>query len=1005
MQRFTTFSLDEANQCVWLKQQRIPLQPKAFAVLAYLAGNPRRIVTKEELLDKIWPGVFVQEGVLKTSILSLRKALGDDPKSQKCIETAHRRGYRFIDTLLSTDSPKPLGSEAPFKLLGRESDLRRLDALLYKAREGERQVAFVTGEPGIGKSALIAHFLEAAGGAGSLRILRGQCIEHFGVREAYYPVFDALSCAAREVWMPDFVEILRTHAPTWLVELPALAPAQDRESLKRETLGATRDRMLREMTEAMETLAARTLLVFVLEDLHWSDVSTLDLISSIANRSTSARLMLIASYRPVEVVLSDHPVKSVKQSLRAHRLCTELQLELLRPRDVRDFLDCRFSPHRFPNDFAGLVQERTEGNPLYVTNILDYAVSRSLILQRDGAWELSFAARDFDLHAPESLTQMIERQIERLSPEEQSVLEVASVIGVSFAVPLITAVGAPEPESMEVCCDTLARRNLFVRAAGISELPGGQVGARYQFVHALYRDVFYKRLPPARRVRLHRVIGEWLESLHQDRLTEVASELALHFQEAHDFAKTVRYLQLVALRCASRQAFHEALEALNRGISVAATLPPSARLAAEFALSEHLGLVYRMMGKLMLAAAEFEKMYDQARQAGNAEGQLRALLWLASVSSWLDRTRCLQAIERINELCAGEIAPELRVNAQGQVAYWNLLFKGWHPSDYAASAAALDAARKGSNRAALALQSNRHSFFQSLTSQYRDAYASAEEGVRIAIEIENLMDYSVGHFFAAFALFHAGEWDSMRRVLRSATETATRNGHDFWVLLFGLLEAMLHLEAFSFESACAACATYLRRARELGHPLSVQISLVLLGKAQLGLGDLNAAQATFDEVIGWQERERILMDWIWRLPLQFSYVELCIARNNMGRAVRAADLFLSQTARTSEYTWIGLAHLARARVAALQNDSGRMRSELEEGLRATEARDAPIAAWRLHAFAARSGLADHMADAQKIVRGLAKGLADAPELLSCFLSAPDVAALQGLVRHASAKAP
>jgi DNA-binding winged helix-turn-helix (wHTH) protein len=733
LRRFSTFWLDAANQCIWLENQSVSLQPKAFAVLAYLSENSGRIVTKEELLEKVWPNVFVQEAVLKTCILSLRKALDDDPKKPRCIETVHRRGYRFIDKPLEARGVESSPSASPSmplglsRLLGRESDLKTLHTLFAKVGEGERQVVFITGEPGIGKSTLINHFLDSASQVTPTRILRGQCIEHFGAREAYYPVFDALARSARDAWIPHFVEVLRTHAPTWLVELPALASAQDRASLKQETVGATRDRMLREMTEAIETLAADTVVALVLEDLHWSDVSTLDLISSIANRSTRARLMIIGSYRPVEVALADHPVKAVKQGLRARGLCSELQLELLCRQDVGDFLNLRFSSNRFPGEFADLVHGHTEGNPLYLTNILDYAVSRSVVVQREGVWELSSAPGDFDLHAPESLTQIIERQIERLSPEEQTALEVASVIGVTFAIPLMGGIGGVEKESVEMSCDGLAKRNLFVRTAGISQLPSGDICARYQFMHALYREVFYKRLPPARKIRLHRTIGEWLESLYQARLSEVASELALHFQECHDFERAVRYLLLVAQRCASRHALREALEALTRGMNVAARLPEPIRLAAELALREEIGLVYRLMGQLVSSAAEFNQMFEQARHAGSAEGQLRALLWFASVSSWLNRTGCLAAIDKVRDLCTGQIDSRLRVNALGQVSYFNLLFRGWEEADFTASASALESARHGSDRPALALQCNRHSFFECLSSQYRKASRTAAE--------------------------------------------------------------------------------------------------------------------------------------------------------------------------------------------------------------------------------------------------------------------------------------
>jgi DNA-binding winged helix-turn-helix (wHTH) protein len=488
--------LDSANQCIWLKQQRIQLPPKAFSVLAYLADNPGRIVTKEELLEAVWPDTFVQEAVLKACILDIRKALDDDSRNPRSIATVHRRGYRFIDSPLEQVSEPSAGAGSAHAdagagltvgpgLLGRRSELKRMSLLLERVFAGKRQVAFVIGEPGIGKSTLVTYFLNRVAPPAKLRVLRGQCIEQFGAQEAYYPVFDALSRGAREAVIPEFLTVLRTYAPTWLMELPGVVSVQDREILKQETLGASRDRMLREMTEAIEILASETTLLMVLEDLHWSDLSTLDLISSIANRTESARLMLIATYRPVEAILADHPVKTLKQGLLARGVCSEIELESLDENAVREFLDLRFPKHRFPADFASLVHSHTEGNPLFMTNVLDYAVSREAIVRCEGGWELASAEGDFDLRVPEGLTKIIERQIARLTAEEQSALEVASVIGATFAVPVMPGFGFPETDSLEVCCEGLVERNLFIRAAGVSEFVPGNIGARYQFIHGL----------------------------------------------------------------------------------------------------------------------------------------------------------------------------------------------------------------------------------------------------------------------------------------------------------------------------------------------------------------------------------------------------------------------------------------------------------------------------------------------------------------------------------------
>ena len=360
-----------------------------------------------------------------------------------------------------------------------------MSLLLEGVFAGKRQVAFVTGDPGIGKSTLVSYFLNRVAPPGKLRILRGQCIEQFGAQEGYYPVFAALSRGAREAAIPEFLSVLRAYAPTWLMELPGVVSVQDREILKQETLGASRERMLREMTEAIEILASETPLVMVLEDLHWSDVSTLDLITSIANRTESARLMLIATYRPVDAILADHPVKTLKQGLLARGACSEIELESLDENAIREFLDLRFPKHRFATDFASLVHSHTEGNPLFVTNVLDYAVSREAIVHREGGWELASAEGDFDLRVPEGLTKIIERQIARLTAEEQSALEVASVIGATFAVPVMPGFGFPETDSLEVCCEGLVERNLFIRAAGVSEFVPGNIGARYQFIHGL----------------------------------------------------------------------------------------------------------------------------------------------------------------------------------------------------------------------------------------------------------------------------------------------------------------------------------------------------------------------------------------------------------------------------------------------------------------------------------------------------------------------------------------
>jgi len=295
---FDPFSLDLVNECLWRGSQGIKLRPKAFAVLNYLLERPGQLVTKEELLNAVWPETFVGEAVLKVTIRQLREALGDDPKSPRFIETAHRRGYRFIGKIAESGQTPASNQEvrsnkavlvsamraadSPQGVVGRDKALSRMRSWLEKMLGGERQIVFVTGEAGIGKTALVDMFARSLASDRNIRIGRGQCLEQYGTSEAYLPVLEAISRLCRE--QEQVVEVLRAHAPMWLLQLPSLLSASDREALNREVFGATRERMLREMGEALEALTADLPLVMMLEDLHWRDCSTLDLISYLAKQ-------------------------------------------------------------------------------------------------------------------------------------------------------------------------------------------------------------------------------------------------------------------------------------------------------------------------------------------------------------------------------------------------------------------------------------------------------------------------------------------------------------------------------------------------------------------------------------------------------------------------------------------------------------------------------------------------------------------------------------------------
>jgi DNA-binding winged helix-turn-helix (wHTH) protein len=366
--RFGPFRLDPENACLWHDAQMVGLKPKTFAVLHCLIAHAGQLVTKEALLAAVWPDIAIGDAVLKVCIGEIRKVLGDTAKTPQFIATVHRRGYRFIApaTAIEPIEPRPpqptmpmasafnlpISIQATASLVERESVLAALLTSFKQAGQGERQTVFVTGEPGIGKTAVVEAFLGQAATTPHVYIARGQCVEQFGAGEAYLPVLEALGQLCRRHDGQHLIALLRQQAPTWLVQMPWLLTAADRERLQQELLGATRERMLRELAEALDALTAERFLVLVLEDLHWSDYATLDLLALLARRRMPARLLVVGSYRPVEVIVHAHPLHAVKQDLQLHGHCTELALAPLSQAAVAASFVERFPGHRFPAALA-----------------------------------------------------------------------------------------------------------------------------------------------------------------------------------------------------------------------------------------------------------------------------------------------------------------------------------------------------------------------------------------------------------------------------------------------------------------------------------------------------------------------------------------------------------------------------------------------------------------------------------------------------------------------------
>jgi predicted ATPase/DNA-binding winged helix-turn-helix (wHTH) protein len=617
--------VDWTNACVWHGDAMVRLPPKACAVLRLLMEQAGQLVTKEALLEAIWPDTAVTEAVLTVCIGELRKALRESAQAPRFIQTVHRRGYRFIGHLPTVAALAPPASSPslPFPLsdppllVGREGVVAELRQWLAHVRQGSRQVVFLTGEPGIGKTTVVNAFVAQAAAEGDLWLARGQCIEHYGAGEAYLPVLEALGRLCREPAGAALLPVLEHQAPTWLAQMSALLSPTALEAVQRRVVGATPERMVREFAEAVEVLTTTTPLLLVLEDLHWSDYATLELVAYLARRQGPTRLLLIGTYRPVEVLLRGHPLQTVKQELVLHGQGVELPLELLTVAEVAQYLALRVAGGAdMPPSvrrLAQLLSQRTDGHPLLLVQVVEHILQSGVLGDEAGPWQVPAEAIAAVMEIPTSVRELIELQFERLSPEEQRVLESASAAGSACTAAAVAAGLDLALEAVEDCCASLAQRGQFLVASGLETWSDGTVTERYSWRHALYQEVVYARVPEGRRLRLHRRIGAREEAGYGAQVSERAAALAMHFERGQDYQRAVHYLHQAAGNAAQRHAPHEVTTLLTKGVELLTTLPETReRVQREVEMLIALGAA--LLVTKGYAAPEVAQTYTRAQQ-------------------------------------------------------------------------------------------------------------------------------------------------------------------------------------------------------------------------------------------------------------------------------------------------------------------------------------------------------------------------------------------------------
>ncbi len=548
-------------------------------------------------------------------------------------EPAERPSAAEVDAALSTLTvaatvPAIVAAPRPQRwTVGRVGERTELTAALAGTTAGAGEMVCVVGESGIGKTTLVDDFLACLAADGrACHVAIGRCSARLAEAEAYLPVLEALDSLLRGPGGPTAARYLRTLAPSWFAEL---GPAPRGGHPDDAAPAWTQTRLKRELIAFLTELSRRAPVVLFIDDIHWADLPTADLLAYLGRHCPGMRLLVIVTYRRDELLLVNHPFIPVQRDLQGRGVCRELILPLLGQTDVDRYLDLAFPGHEFPPDLGAAIHTRTGGNPLFVAELARFLRDRDVIARQADRWILTRPVAEAAVEMPESVRGLIWRKLDQLGIPERAFLAAGAIQGVEFDSAVLARALGEDPAHVEERLQELEQLHGLVRLVREHEFPNRTVSRRYGFVHAVYQDALASEVPPARRAAVSRSLADALLALQNGQPGLAAAELALLYEAGREFLRAAELFHAAAQNAARVFAHREAAGLARRGLGLLPGLPDSPNRAVQmFRLQMTLGLQLQITEGF--AAPEVESVYARAREgweASPAVGPPFPILW------------------------------------------------------------------------------------------------------------------------------------------------------------------------------------------------------------------------------------------------------------------------------------------------------------------------------------------------------------------------------------------
>ena len=888
------------------------------------------------------------------------------------------------------------------RFVGRAAELERLNALLEQAQRGLGSIALVTGESGIGKTALVSEFLRRTRERDPAMVLcRGRCVEQHGTGEPYLPLLDALGKLLLGKGGEPTSALLAKHAPTWWTYLGRRPPASSGfGEVPQQAPAAATERMLREMGDLIEAAAADDMLVAFLEDVQWADAATADTVRHLMNRIARQRIILIGTLRPGEIDAPAHPLRGFIADLRTHSLCREIALGPFGPADVAAYLRTFLAPNHLPSELAGQIYRRTAGHPFFVTSVVQLLCERGDVVRSSSGWVLARPLAETALDdAPPSVQALVRRRISSLDEADRRAVQYASVVGIEFQSAVLAAVLDVDLAALEERLDQLDKVRRLIDTLGEQELPEGGVETRYRFSQALYQEIAYGELVSQRRVQMHREVAQALRGIHGAQAPRLAASFAYHFERGRDFAAAIAYLVQAAENAEVLNAIEQAEQYLSHALILVGKLPPAEQSEQAMLLHEKCGRGHLLTSRFDQAAESFTRMLHIAREGAKPSQECQALSGLCQALFFSYRIEEM-AVRAAQALAAAERAGRSALRAEAMLLIVQIL---QHEGNLTECTSILEEmselARGCGHRRALAASLAYRGVIHYWQSEYLAAEERLTQALAIATELHDALVALVCLQFLGLARCNRGLMSQALAALTEGIELGRKSGDRFWLPRLASHVGFVHRELEDFDGAIAHDTEALQLSRECGVGPAEKGALLNLSLDYSRAGRLEEAEEVL-RTLEARPGEAEWFGWFQQIRLESALSEYWMARRDATRSVEHASRLLDLAAPRGAQIYVASAHRVLFDAALAEGDRAGATLHAEAAVSALDMRPSPSYGWRLHA--ALGSLHEALGDATaarlaydqsaRDVGRIAVGVTDA-RLQAIFLSSSAVRAV------------